>query len=116
VSEFDPPRPPPLVPAPPPPSQISAPSSAGSPVLVRKAWPSWTQAIVIFFGSFVLALSGCFGMILSFDMGQYRDYEGIAMGVASITFLVGLLGLLVGGVLFLMKLLRALMAGSKVQK
>lgn len=79
---------------------------------MRQPWPTWTQAIVIFIGSFVLAVSSCFGMILSFDMGDYKEYEGVAMGTASIVFLISLFGLLVGAVMFLLRLVRALTNSS----
>lgn len=66
----------------------------------------------MFGGGFLLALSGCFGMILSFDMGGYRDWETVAMAVTSIAFLIGLLAFLIGSVMFLMKILRALFSKS----
>jgi hypothetical protein len=97
-----------------PPSVPSAPSAPASPpsppppppaAPVREPWPSWKQVAIMFGGGFLLALSGCFGMLLSFD---YGDYETVTMVVTSIVFLIGLLAFLIGSVMFLMKILRAL--------
>jgi small-conductance mechanosensitive channel len=93
------------------------PAPAAAPAApARQPWPSWKQVMVMFGGGFLLALSGCFGMIVSFDMGGYQDYETVMMAVTSIVFLIGLLAFLIGIVMFLMKILRLLFASSSAQK
>jgi hypothetical protein len=72
----------------------------------RQPFPSWKQGLVLFGGSLVLAVSACFGCLAT------MDNEAIALTLAGIAA-VGALGVLVGGVFVLIRILRALFGTSR---
>jgi hypothetical protein len=92
---------PPYPPAPPPPPPL--PSS--------QRFPTWKQAFVMFGGGLALAISACFGCLFTLDFGGRRNsaLEGLSIFLGILAF-VGLIGTLVGVVLVLMRMLRALFA------
>jgi hypothetical protein len=103
-----PPQPPPLEPELPPyptapPPQPPLPSS--------QRFPTWKQAFVIFGGGLALAVSACFGCLFTLGSGgrMNASLEGLTMLLGILAF-AGLLATLVGVVLVLMRMLRALFA------
>ncbi len=92
------PPPPPLAPPPP------------HPVPSSQRFPTWKQALVMFFGGGALAISACFGCLFAtFGSGNRTNaaLEGVGILLGIVAF-VGLLASLVGVVLVLMRILRAL--------
>jgi hypothetical protein len=95
-----PPAPPPPLPPPSPPPQT--PSS--------QRFPTWKQAFVMFGGGFALAVSACFGCLFTLGSGgrtTNASLEGLSIFLGILAF-VSLLASLVGVVLVLMRILRAL--------
>jgi hypothetical protein len=95
------PPPPSYPPAPPPPHQV--PSS--------QRFPTWKQALVMLFGGIALAVSACFGCAFTVDLarGSSSRFDGLATLLGIVAF-GGLCASLVGVVLVLMRILRALFA------
>jgi hypothetical protein len=93
---------PPAPPLPPPSPPHLAPSS--------QRFPTWKQALVMFFGGGAIAVSACFGCLFSLDLGRRNSaLEGVSIFLGILAF-AGLLATLVGVVLVLMRMLRALFA------
>ncbi len=90
---------PPYPPAPPP-----------QPVSSSQRFPSWKQALVMFLGGGALAISACFGCLFAtLGAGNRTNsaLEGVGIFLGIVAFL-GLIASLVGVVLVLMRILRAL--------
>jgi hypothetical protein len=102
-----PPELPPYPEAPPPAPRL--PSS--------QRFPTWKQALVMFLGGMALALSACFGCLLTLGSGgRYNpslENVGIFLGILAFA---GLLASLVGVVLVLMRMLRALFEKKEVKR
>ena len=95
------PEPPPYPPAPPP-----------QPVPASQRFPTWKQALVMFLGGGALAISACFGCLFAtLGAGNRTNsaLEGVGIFLGIVAF-IGLLASLVGVVLVLMRMLRALFA------
>jgi hypothetical protein len=93
---------PPIYPPPPPPPE--------------QRFPTWKQALVLFGGGAALAISACFGCLFTLASGgrPSPSLEGLSILLGILAF-AGLLGSLVGVVLVLIRILRALFT-KKEQK
>jgi len=76
---------------------------AGPP---RQPFPSWKQALVATFGGLALAVTACFGFLISFGNNFERGGDPVFTPIAAIVFVVATLVMLVGFVLILMRALR----------
>lgn len=102
--------------APPPASGPPLPPDAGPPP-PKQRFPTWKQGFVLLGGSLVLAVSACFGCLFTLDLGGRRGWassglEAVAILLGILAF-AGLLGMLVGGVLLFMRILRALFGSAE---
>jgi uncharacterized membrane protein YgcG len=105
-------QPPPQFPAGIPPYPPAPPPQPRKPSAQR--FPTWKQALVIFGGGAALAVSACFGCLFTVMEGGGRTsaaLEGLALFLAVLAF-GGLVAALVGVVLVLRRILRA-MFGKK---
>jgi hypothetical protein len=84
------------------------------PVSEKQRFPTWKQALVMFLGGGALAISACFGCLfaaLRAEHGNNRTISSVLEAVGIIlgfVAFIGLLASLVGVVLVLMRMLRAL--------
>jgi hypothetical protein len=75
-------------------------------------FPTWKQALVMFLGGGALAISACFGCLFAtLGAGNRTNtaLEGVGIFLGIVAF-IGLIASLVGVVLVLMRMLRALFA------
>src|SRR5262245_16528149 len=72
----------------------------------RQPFPSWKQALVTTFGGVVLAITACFGVLVSFGNNFERGGDPVFTPIAAIVFIVAVLVVLVGFVLILIRALR----------
>jgi hypothetical protein len=99
-------QPPPFTPEPP------YPPAPPPPVPASQRFPTWKQALVLFLGGGALAISACFGCLFATLGAGNRSnsaLEGVGIFLGIVAF-AGLLASLVGVVLVLMRMLRALFA------
>jgi hypothetical protein len=74
---------------------------------MAEKFPSWKQALITFIGGFVLAGSTCFGFLATLGNLEHSD-GGAVSSVMAIGFGLSLLIILVGFVLVLMRIIRAM--------
>jgi hypothetical protein len=81
-------------------------------------FPTWKQALVMFLGGGALAISACFGCLFAtFGAGSRTNaaLEGLGIVLGILAF-IGLIASLVGVVLVLMRMLRALFEKKEVNR
>jgi TRAP-type C4-dicarboxylate transport system permease small subunit len=92
------------------------PAPLPEPVPAPQRFPSWKQALVMLLGGLALAVSACFGCLFAtLGAGNRTNsaLEGLGIFLGIVAF-AGLIGALVGVVLVLMRMVRALF-GKKDQ-
>jgi hypothetical protein len=80
------------------------------PVSEKQRFPTWKQALVMFLGGGALAISACFGCLFAtLGAGNRTNsaLEGVGIFLGIVAF-IGLIASLVGVVLVLMRILRAM--------
>jgi hypothetical protein len=76
----------------------------------RQSFPSWKQALVTFGGGFVLAISACFGFLVTLNINGPSSAINV---FAAIMFGVGVIAILVGVVFVLILILRTILDKPK---
>src|SRR5262245_23935912 len=88
------------------PGNLESPAPGVAPTAPPQPFPSWKQALVTALGGVVLAVTACFGFLVTLSGNFERGGNAFWTPLAAILFCVGLLMILVGVVLVIWRALR----------
>jgi hypothetical protein len=92
-------------------SQHGAPDSVQppSPSAASQRFPTWKQALLMLLGGIVLAVTACFGFLISFGSNFERGGDAFFTPAAALLFVAGVIITLVGAVFVTIRTARAVM-------